>query len=175
MGAASAAGQRVRRVVADTGPVLHLYEAQVLHLLGLTGAVVTPSAVERELHQQITDWAAQRPSWLAVEQLDPAHASDAAAWQQAGLLDPGEAEAIALAQQVQADWLLTDDAAARLFAEAAGLEAHGSLGIVLWAAALGHLPHADAHAALDRLAASSLWISARVLAEARAAVDQLRP
>jgi len=88
-------------------------------------------------------------------------------------LDAGEAEAIALARQVQADWFLTDDAAARLFAQALGLEVHGSLGIILWAAAVGHLNRAAAEGALNRLAQSALWVSAKVLAEARSALDQL--
>jgi predicted nucleic acid-binding protein len=88
-------------------------------------------------------------------------------------LDAGEAEAIALARQVQADWFLTDDAAARLFAQALGLEVHGALGIILWATAVGHLNRTAAEAALHRLAQSSLWVSAKVLTEARLALDQL--
>ena len=98
---------------------------------------------------------------------------EAAKWQEAGLLDAGEAEAIALARQKKAEWLLTDDSTARLFGEALGLEVHGSLGVVLWSVAVGHLDRSGAEAALDRLAHSSLWISARVLAEARAALDEL--
>jgi predicted nucleic acid-binding protein len=74
---------------------------------------------------------------------------------------------------MNADWLLTDDSAARLFAQALGLEVHGSLGIVLWSAATGHLDRPDAEATLDRLAHSSLWVSPRVLAEAKTALDQL--
>jgi hypothetical protein len=108
-----------------------------------------------------------------VEVLSTPYDEKAIAWQQAGLLDAGEAEAIALARQVQADWFLTDDTAARLFAQVLGLEVHGSLGIVLWAAAVGHLNQTAAEAALNHLARSSLWVSARVLAEARSALDQL--
>ena len=88
-------------------------------------------------------------------------------------MEAGEAEAIALACQLSAAWFLTDDAAARVFAASLGLEVHGSLGLVLWAAARKHLGHEEAAAALDRLAHSSLWISARVLAEAQAALDRL--
>jgi predicted nucleic acid-binding protein len=94
-------------------------------------------------------------------------------WQQVGLLDAGEAEAIALAQQLNANWFLTDDAAARILAASLGLEVHGSLGIVLWAAAMRYLSRGDAESALDRLAHSSLWLSVGVLAEARAALDRL--
>jgi predicted nucleic acid-binding protein len=49
-------------------------------------------------------------------------------------LGPGEIEAILLARAVNADWLLTDDAGARLVAAFLGLEVHGSLGVILWAA-----------------------------------------
>jgi predicted nucleic acid-binding protein len=80
---------------------------------------------------------------------------------------------MALARQIGADWFLTDDAAARLLASALGIEVHGSLGILLWAAAVGHLGRIEAEAALSRLAASSLWVSGRVLEEARSALRRL--
>ncbi len=38
--------------------------------------------------------------------------------------------------QVQAEWLLTDDAAARQLGESLGLEVHGSIGLLLWAVAV---------------------------------------
>jgi len=44
---------------------------------------------------------------------------------------------------------------------------------VLWAITAGHLNRVAAEAALKRLAQSSLWTSAKVLAEARSALDQL--
>jgi predicted nucleic acid-binding protein len=108
-----------------------------------------------------------------VNPLEEPHAAAALRWERAGFLDAGEAEAIALAQQMGADWLLTDDAAARLFAQSLGMEVHGSLGVVLWAAAIGHLARADASRVLDRLGRSSLWLSAGILREARAALDEL--
>ncbi|MFQ5668451.1 MAG: DUF3368 domain-containing protein, partial [Candidatus Binatia bacterium] len=82
----------------------------------------------------------------------------------------GETEAILLARQLDADWLLTDDTEARLIAGLAGLKVHGSLGVLLWAAAQRHLDYAAADAALTRLAQSSLWLSPAILAEARAAL-----
>ena len=161
----------MRRIASNTGPLLHLGEAEALDLLPLVGEVHVPTAVTAELVRRTPNW--QTPAWLVVATLDQQHAAEAATWQQTGLLDAGEAEAIALARQVRAEWLLTDDTAARLMAQALGLEAHGSLGIVLWAAASGHLDHNAAAATLDRLAHSSLWLSARVLAEARSALDQM--
>ena len=69
--------------------------------------------------------------------------------------------------------MLTDDTAARVFANAIGLEAHGSLGLVLWTAAVGYLQHAEAKSAIDRLAQSSLWVSQVLLEKARKALDEI--
>jgi uncharacterized protein len=163
----------LRLVVLDTGPILHLGEAQSLDVLGQAGEVHIPEAVDTEVRRYVPDWPTHRPGWIIVDVLAEPHGREAAAWQKAGLLDAGEAAAIALAQQIGADWLLTDDAAARIFAKALGLEVHGSLGVVLWATANGYFSRAEAEACLDRLAQSSLWVSARVLAEAKAALSQL--
>lgn len=50
-----------------------------------------------------------------------------------------------------------------------------SLGVALWAAAAGHLNRPEAEAALNGLATSTLWLSARVLKEAKDALDQIFP
>ncbi len=163
----------MRRVVSDT--VLHLNEASVLTLLSGTGDIWVPKAVAVQMTQYDPRWNDQRSPWLKIHDLTPSHETEAMAWQKVGLLGTREAEAIALARQINADWLLTDDAAARLFAESLGLEVHGSLGVVLWGAATGGLDRAGAEAALDRLAQSSLWISRKVLAEAKAALNRLCP
>jgi predicted nucleic acid-binding protein len=163
----------MRRVVSDTGPILHLYESQALNLLSLAGAVHIPTAVQAEIAYHISVW--QPPAWLTVDTLVEPHATEAVNWRQAGLLHTGEAEAVALARQLKADWFLTDDAAARLLAQTLGLETHGSLGIVLWAAIAGHINQIEAETALNQLALSSLWVSARALAEARNALAQLFP
>ena len=131
-----------------------------------------PPAVAAEVAYWTPAWS--KPDWLNVEPLVEPHATAADAWRQAGLLDSGEAEAVALARRLGADWFLTDDAAGRLLAQTLRLEVHGSLGVVRWAAA-GHLGRTRAATILDGLANSSLWLSARVLAEARAALEQLFP
>lgn len=161
----------MRQVVSDTGPVLHVLEAQSLHLLNLLGDIHIPEAVEAELITHIHGW--QKPIWMKVDVLAPSHNAQALAWMQSGLLDVGEAAALALAQQLSADWFVTDDSAARLLAQMLGLEVHGSLGLVLWAAADGLLSEADAKASLEGLIQSSLWLSAKVVAEARASLQEL--
>ncbi len=163
----------MRIIICDTGPVLHLREVKALHLLAVAGDVLIPTAVDTELHDKIPSWPKERPNWLRVERLTPDEGITAARWLRSGELDAGEAEAIAMAQSRRPDWLITDDAAARLFASLMGLEVHGSLGIVLWAAASGHLTHAEAHAILNRLARSSFWISEQILSLARKTLDDL--
>jgi predicted nucleic acid-binding protein len=65
----------------------------------------------------------------------------------------------------EADWFLTDDATTRLFVSLLGLEVHGSLGIILWNAAKGYLGRDEAKSALNRLEATSLWLSDRIRRE----------
>lgn len=110
---------------------------------------------------------------LRVWPLEERWATEAADWSKAGLVDRGEAQAIALARQVNADLLLTDDAAARLLATTLGLRARGSLGIVLWLAGRRRISQPAAAQHLENLARSSLWVSPRVMAEARNALKQM--
>ena len=163
----------MRRIVSNTGPVLHLHEAELLTLLEHAGEIYIPKAVDLEMAQHELEWRARKPDWITVTLVTASYDPQATRWQQVRLLDAGEAEVIALAQQLNAQWFLTDDAAARVLATSLGLEVHGSLGLVLWSAAMRYLSHGEAESALDRLAQSSLWISVGVLAEARAALDRL--
>ena len=174
MGIKTERGEVLRKIVTDTGPVLHLHEIQMLRLLSLAGEIFIPKAVHFELYSLISDWERLKPNWINAVTLPFPSQRESEAWVQAGLLDIGESEAIALARQLRADWLLTDDAAARLVARSLGLEVHGSLGIVLWAAARGYLNRSEAEAALDELfSSSSLWISPGVLGEAKEALRRL--
>lgn len=161
------------RIVCDTGPLLHLREAGSLELLASAGQVAIPPAVHGELIRLDPFWREGTPDWVGLSTLEEFSLAQATRWLQAGLLDPGEAEALALAVQIRADWLLTDDAAARWVAEQQGLEVHGSLGVILWGAAAGHLLRKEAEASLEALSQSSLWISSRVLEEARNALHQI--
>ncbi len=48
-------------VVCDTGPVLHLHEADSLGLFSLIGSVWVPTEVDRELARLVENWPAVRP------------------------------------------------------------------------------------------------------------------
>jgi predicted nucleic acid-binding protein len=160
-----------RLVVCDTGPLLHLSEAGALHLLQYTGRVLIPDLVAGEFEQNAQGW--KPPQWITIKEMDKNTGKQADNWKAKGIVDPGEAHAIALAVQLKADWLLTDDAKARQFAETLGLEVHGSIGLLLWSLGEGFIQKDQAYKLLDGLAHSSLWVSERVLDKARQTIDLL--
>lgn len=91
----------MRIVVSNTGPLLHLRQAQSLDLLRLAGDVHVPPAVAREASRHYPAWVGGLPSFIDVSALQTSYRAQAQVWQQAGLLDSGEAEALALALQLQ--------------------------------------------------------------------------
>lgn len=158
-------------VVSDTGPLLHLNEAGALELLSKIASVSIPGMVESELSRYAT---ISIPPWLHISPLSQPSISKSIAWQEAGLVDEGEAFALALALELKCDWFLTDDAAARLLGESMGLEVLGSLGIVLFAAAKGLTTIQEAHQILIALKNSSLWLSPKVFHAAEMALDEIQ-
>jgi len=159
-------------IVCDTGPLLHLSEAGAIHLLSQAGDVLIPPLVALEFEVNTPGW--QPPQWVRQVSLGKEAQQKAEKWVNTKQIDAGEAEAIGLALQEQADWLLTDDARARQFAESLGLEVHGSVAILLWSVATEIVREKEtANQLLENLANSTLWISDRILQEARAAIDKL--
>lgn len=126
-------------VVSDTSPIINLAAIGKLDLLHvLYGEVFIPNAVYREIASfadqpgasevQTLNWIARR----TCEREDLVRALR-------GELDEGEAEAIALAVEMQADLLLIDERAGRRAATRLGLERIGLLGVLLEAKQQGHL------------------------------------
>jgi len=58
-------------------------------------------------------------------------------------------------------------------AESLNIEAHGAIGVVLWVASNKLVREAEAKLLLAGLEKSSLWMSPKVRAEARATLEQL--
>ena len=161
-----------RIIVCDTGPLLHLSEAGAIHLLSSAGEVLIPPLVAVEFEANTQGW--NPPQWVRQVSLRRAIRQKVEKWVRAKKIDDGEAEAIGLALQDQAEWFLTDDAKARQFAESLGLEVHGSITILLWSVATGLIQEkAVVIRLLKNLVDSFLWISDRVLQEAQAAIDDL--
>jgi len=129
-------------VVSDTSPITALLtvgEAEILPRL--FGDVVIPSAVEAELVRSHPTL----PTWLRVQPLQDA----AKAGRYAQSVDRGEAEALALAEELHADHLLIDERKGRRLAQQHGVPVVGLLGVVLLAKRAQLIP--SARALLNRL------------------------
>lgn len=77
-------------------------------------------------------------------------------------LDIGEAEAIVLAQEKQADWLLVDENKARTIAQRLGLPMIGTVGLLLLAKQQGKIPAVRPQ--LDALRSHQFRLSHKVYA-----------
>lgn len=128
-------------VVSDASPLVALSAVGKLDLLpALYGEVIIPEAVYREA---VTDAAGQpgyvdraAATWLRVESVTDRGLVESLA----GQLDPGEAEAIALAVQLSAELLLVDERRARRIAMELGITITGVLGILAEAKHRGLIP-----------------------------------
>lgn len=112
-------------VVSDTGPILNLAYAEYLWLLPtLFGEVLIPVAVADELASY--GIRIDGSPWL-IRRVAPE-----ALWKPmvGSYLQIGEAQAIALALQVEAGRILVDERAGRKTAVGAGLRTSGTLGIL---------------------------------------------
>ena len=137
-------------VVSDTSPLCYLLLINLVELLPqLYGQVIIPESVCTELlnsdaPEMVKSWMAHPPDWLEIqavtEEIDTA-LND---------LDLGEREAIALAEQLNADLLLLDDRAARQLALERNLSIIGVLGILGTAAKRGLISFPEAIAQLQQ-------------------------
>jgi predicted nucleic acid-binding protein len=117
-------------VVSDTSPLTALLTIGQADLLSrLFGDVIIPQAVEIELRRNHP----KLPPWIRVERVK----DSAKAKQYATIVDYGEAEAIALAEELKPDHLLIDECKGRRLAQERGLPVLGLLGVVLIAKRAG--------------------------------------
>jgi len=130
------------QVVSDTSPVLNLAIIGRLELLlEQFGKILIPSAVLAELRsgenlpgsQAIRE--ALESGWIEIRE-----AKDAVLIQVLQReLDKGEAEAVALALQLKANWTILDEREARRVAKCLGLDVTGTLGILARAKLTGRI------------------------------------
>jgi predicted nucleic acid-binding protein len=146
-------------VVSDTSPLMNLAVVAHLHLLHhLYDTVIIPEAVWHELsslssqHPEVID--VHTLSWLDRQTVTVRAVADALLVE----LDLGEAEAIALAVEKQADLVLMDERRGRQVAGRMGLTTIGLLGILLEAKHKGYVsavkPIVD-----DLIAKAGFWVS----------------
>jgi predicted nucleic acid-binding protein len=156
-------------VVSNTSPLNYLVMIQQVDVLpAIFDRVVAPPAVIRELlHPGAPDavrvWAASPPIWLQV--VSPLFVDDSFG------LGRGEAEAIGLAQEINADTLLIDERKALLVAQALGLNVTGTIGVLELAATRNLL---DLPAAISALRKTTFRCSEKLFDEAIRRHEQRR-
>lgn len=115
-------------VVSDTSPLSYLHQIGRLQLLqALYGRVVIPTAVEKELRAAAE--LHEGFDWSLIDIVEPKDVQQVAALCED--LDRGEAEAIVVALEIQADILLIDEVGGRETARRMGLRRTGLLGVLL--------------------------------------------
>lgn len=135
-------------VVSDTSPLNYLILiGQACLLEALYGRVLIPRAVWSEFQsagapERVREWMAKRPEWVEVHEVpDPDPALR---------LDPGEREAVTLAERLKADLVLLDERRGRDAARARGLSVVGTLGVLEAGAEEGLIDLRDSVARLRR-------------------------
>lgn len=134
-------------IISDTSPVTNLIQIDHLFILKqLFNQVIIPGSVYAELceipkQKKILD----SESWILTKQVVDLQLVS----QMEKELDKGEAESIALALQLHADYLLIDEIRGRHIAAEKGLKIVGLLGILVKAKERGII--ASAKLLLDRL------------------------
>ena len=113
-------------VVSNATPIILLQNIGQLHLLkALYGAIYIPRAVYDEI--AVKNKLTETDSWINVVDIENKAAKRLLCLN----LHNGEAEALLLSTELNADLLLLDDLAARKYAQAIGLSISGTLGVLV--------------------------------------------
>ena len=151
-------------VVSDTTAISNLLQIEAIDLLRkLYGNVVIPKSVEQELLVLETLGFPIKDTlsapWITVKSVQ----NQAIHESLAGELDQGEAESIALAIELQADYLLIDEKKGRQVARENELQIIGTLGIIIEARRRGYL--SSVRKIMDELREIGFWISEKLYQE----------
>jgi predicted nucleic acid-binding protein len=147
-------------IVSNSGPLIALAAISRFDLLRqVYGTLLVPQEVYQEVvvrgAGQPGSTEVQQATWITVEPVQ--NPQEALRLQQQQSLQPGESEAIILAEEQQASWLLVDDFKARRVAQQRGRKVIGSVGILLLAKQRGFIPHV--RPLLDAMRAAGVYIA----------------
>ena len=136
-------------VVADASPLIAFAQIKELPLLpAIFGEITIPDAVRREIVRSVP-----RQTWISPRSLRQplphriAHSS----------VDLGEKEALALALELHAEWVVLDDLQARRLAGSLGLTVIGTVGVLIRARERGLIT--EVRPRLDALLAVRFYLS----------------
>ncbi len=149
-------------VVADASVLIALARIGHLDILPtLFGRVFIPRAVAQEIEigGKAGSKLFKQASWIYIVDLWSQELADelSSANRKGMKLDEGEAQAIALALELDADYLLIDERRGRRVAESLGIDLIGVLGVLALAKRKGLLP--EIRPALDALLRAGFRIS----------------
>jgi predicted nucleic acid-binding protein len=147
-------------VIADATPLRYLVEINCSDILfHLFERVLIPTAVAQELNQPRTlkavrAWLKNPPSWLEIRQVRLVADASLAH------LDAGECEAILLAQEAKADWLIIDELQERREAARRHIPVLGTVRVLDEAAARRLISLPDV---ISKLQGTTFYISPELL------------
>jgi predicted nucleic acid-binding protein len=141
--------------VSDAGPLIHLAEIDSLELLSAFDTLLIPETVYEEVEAGGVPDGISDLSYELVEADERSVESEE--------LDAGERAALAVAREHEVI-LLTDDLAARKVASDAGVEVHGSLGVIALGYGRGLLDRGEAASRMRALQReTSLFVTEAVV------------
>jgi len=120
----------MQTIVSNTSPLRYLtYIGEQAVLPALFGKILIPQKVFEELTRESTPTVVRiffehQPSWIEIRDVQKQPDREIED------LDPGEQQAILLAEQVQSSLLLIDDMEGRVIAEDRGIVSVGTIGII---------------------------------------------
>ena len=150
-------------VVSDTTPLIGLASIGRFELLReLFGEIYIPQAVYDEVvvfgrEKGGAKRKVSRAKWVKVKEVKDRLAVEVLLDE----LDLGEAEAIVLAREIKADWVLMDEKKGRRKLEQLGLQKIGTIGLLLKAKEMGYVEALRPE--LERLWENGFSISQRVI------------
>ncbi|TKR26264.1 nucleic acid-binding protein [Natronomonas salsuginis] len=151
--------------VSDAGPLIHLAEIDSLELLSAFDTLIVPEVVYKEIE------AGGVPDGLAALSYELVEADESRIG--AEELDAGERAAIAVAKE-RGVVLLTDDLAAREAASDAGVDVHGSIGVIALGYGRGLLDRDEAASHMRALQReTSLFVTDAVVERGIQMLDEL--
>lgn len=123
--------KRIKTVVCDAGPIIHLYELNCLDLLCEFEEILLAETVWEEINRHYPS-ALEKIS-LSLLRCSGKYPNTEPLYTLCRIfsLDAGEIEALAIAEKNPMALFVTDDASARLVAEQMGFKVHGTIGILI--------------------------------------------
>lgn len=124
-------------VISDSSTITNLIQIGELSILEKLFSEIT---IPRKVYEELAIYENQKAQmdfldWIVVDTI----LNVAAVAKLAEVLDPGEAEAIILAQETNADFLVIDERKGRIVAQELGINIVGLLGILIRAKRAGHI------------------------------------